>query len=113
MILFVFVSSSHADLVDIGDQEYGYSEDVEEYGEDEPSSTYVIPPEDYAESNIKPLYTDSVIVYDSERDGILEIRQFSNNVMMYYDHAANTASVVDQDNEEPVKNGWNVRCNKD
>lgn len=112
LILFVFVSSSHADLVDISDQEYGHSEDVEEYGEDEPSSTYVIPREDYAELNIKPLYGDSLIKYNPEDDILMEVRKFSNNIVMYYFPSDNRAMIVDLDGDS-IKNGWNVRCNKD
>lgn len=115
-VLSIIGTLTHADLVEANAQTMDWSDgvqDVEEYGESVPYQTYVIPADEYAEFNIRPLYKDSVIKYNSEDDVLMEVKEFLNNVVMYYFPKTNTASIVDRDNEDPIKNGWNVRCSKD
>lgn len=108
-------SSAHADLVqlDVRNSEWGGAavQSAEVYNES--TSSLVIAREDYAKINIKPLYRDSVIVYNSVENTFMETREFSNNVVMYYFHSKNGALILDRDNEDPIKNSWEVRCTKD
>lgn len=110
LIMYVFslgVCLAHAEIEDLSGSK------VEGYGESDPDSTFIILPEEYAELNIKPLYKDSVVKYNPEDDLLMEVREFSNNIVMVYFPKTNDATILDRDNDNPIKNGWRVRCNKD
>lgn len=46
-------------------------------------STVIVKPEDYAKLKIKPIFSDSRVVYLAKDDVYSEIKDFPNNISMY------------------------------
>ncbi|TNL51638.1 hypothetical protein [Acinetobacter bereziniae] len=72
-----------------------------------------VKPEDYSRLKIKPLYTDSVIMYNENSRDYLEVRDFQNNIWMIYNIDKNYLTVLDKDEDEPTEESWVVGCFKD
>ncbi len=70
-------------------------------------------PEDFKKLKLKPLFKDSEVSYSLKHKNYSETKYFSNNVMMIYDLETKVATIVDMDNDHPVKNGWLVACKQD
>lgn len=76
-------------------------------------SAVIVKPEDYAKLKIKPIFSDSRVVYLAKDDVYFEIKNFPNNISMYYNIDNNYAIVLDNDNEKPYENSWKVSCSRD
>lgn len=80
---------------------------------EEENPMVVVLPEDYIRLKINPLYSDSVVLYDKNKDIYYESKNFSNNITMIYNHDENIVAVLDNDDGTPIENSWQVSCSKD
>jgi len=76
-------------------------------------SSVIVKPEDYAKLKIKPIFADSSVVYIAKDDVYFEIKNFPNNITIYYNIDNNNAIIMDNDNEKPYENSWKVACSID
>jgi hypothetical protein len=80
---------------------------------EDPENFLTVKPEDYSRLKIKPLYSDSVIMYNENSMDYLEVRDFQNNIWMIYNIDKNYLTVLDKDEDEPTEESWDVGCFKD
>lgn len=86
--------------------------DLKENNDEELSYQRVLP-EDFKKLKLKPLFKDSEVSYSFKHKDYSETKYFPNNVLMIYDLETKVATIVDMDNDQPVKNGWSVACKQD